>query len=818
MKILELEITKIRGIKYLKLTPNGGNMVIWGPNGTGKSAVVDAVDFLLTGRIARLIGEGTKGIKLEAHGPHVDHKPHEAIVSAVVQIEGYDKPVQITRKVSDPSTLIYPKEAKVALLPVLELASKGQHVLSRREILRYVTSEAGKRATEVQSLLNLGELEVIRKTLVKIQNTAKGELKSATQAVQKDQESIIATLELPMFDEIKILESINAIRSKLKANSISAVSSKIVRDGVTSQAVAGEAKVNPDILDKDIQTLTKILDNKDHDLEKTITSLRELVEDLCGDKNKLQEISKLQFLQSGLSLITEEGSCPFCDKPWPSGELKQHVLEHIDSAKQITGKKAQLDKLATDLVPHVTSYTNQIQNLIKAAKLLSLTEQEVLFTDIKTSLDQLTKLLSDPLKYFLDQQSFLDVTKILNKKDILSACGQVKDRAAKESPKITPEQTAWDTLTRLEENLKHWESTKNSLKQANLFFNRSEVLNKSFEEARDESLATLYSTIEARFSELYKMLHEHDDEGDFSSRIKPDGASLIFEVDFHGRGMFHPGAMHSEGHQDTMGLCLYLALVERLNGTLINLTILDDVVMSVDFNHRREVCHMINDKFPNRQFLITTHDRTWARQLTTTGVVKRENSLQFVNWHVNTGPVTKESANVWDKIKEDIDNRDINEAGAKLRYGAEQYFESICENLEAPIPYRSDGNYTLGEYAPAAVGAYKKFLALAKKSAQSWGDNTKVEKLEEMQTIAGQIIQRSQIEQWGINENVHFSKWGTFTLQDFQPVVEAWRDLFDLFSCPTCQTQLYLVKKGHSHSSMRCKCDATSFNLEEKPK
>ena len=40
-------------------------------------------------------------------------------------------------------------------------------------------------------------------------------------------------------------------------------------------------------------------------------------------------------------------------------------------------------------------------------------------------------------------------------------------------------------------------------------------------------------------------------------------------------------------------VCLYLALAERLTGGMIDLVMLDDVVMSVDAEHRRQVCHLM---------------------------------------------------------------------------------------------------------------------------------------------------------------------------------------------------------------------------------
>jgi DNA repair exonuclease SbcCD ATPase subunit len=103
MRLLELEISNIRGIKTTTLKPDGANFVVWGPNGSGKSAVVDAIDFLFTGKISRLIGEGTGGISLKAHGPHVDHKAEDAKVRGLIKIAGYDKPIPIQRSIALPN-------------------------------------------------------------------------------------------------------------------------------------------------------------------------------------------------------------------------------------------------------------------------------------------------------------------------------------------------------------------------------------------------------------------------------------------------------------------------------------------------------------------------------------------------------------------------------------------------------------------------------------------------------------------------------------------------------------------------------------------
>ena len=53
MKILTLEINNIRGIRHFEHNFQGKNAVILGANGSGKSSILDAIDFLLTGEYLR---------------------------------------------------------------------------------------------------------------------------------------------------------------------------------------------------------------------------------------------------------------------------------------------------------------------------------------------------------------------------------------------------------------------------------------------------------------------------------------------------------------------------------------------------------------------------------------------------------------------------------------------------------------------------------------------------------------------------------------------------------------------------------------------
>lgn len=65
---------------------------------------------------------------------------------------------------------------------------------------------------------------------------------------------------------------------------------------------------------------------------------------------------------------------------------------------------------------------------------------------------------------------------------------------------------------------------------------------------------------------------------------------------------------------------------------------------------------------------------------------------------------------------------------------------------------------------------------------------------------------------------VHYNAWAKFGKKDFQPVVNAFKDLLSQFRCDACQSWLYVSPKGASPEALRCSCAAVSLNLKGKPK
>jgi DNA repair exonuclease SbcCD ATPase subunit len=209
MKLHRLIINNVRGIRELDIKPDGDNFLIWGPNGSGKSGVIDSIDFLLTGQISRLMGRGTGGISLSSHGPHIDCDLDEAWVEGTFQIPENDGLVILKRSLRTPSILEYDEEIRESIEPILSLAQRGQHVLTRRDILRYIASDASTRAREIQELLNIREIENIRSSLVRVRTHFKNLNESSKKLIENSKGRVMSITQHESYAEVEILKFVN---------------------------------------------------------------------------------------------------------------------------------------------------------------------------------------------------------------------------------------------------------------------------------------------------------------------------------------------------------------------------------------------------------------------------------------------------------------------------------------------------------------------------------------------------------------------------------------------------------------------------------
>lgn len=814
IRVEKLTIHEFRGIRNLAIDFHGKNFAICGRNGTGKSGIVDALEFALTGNISRLSGKGTKEISIRDHAPHVDsrNKPENAKVSVTVFIPSLNKSVQVDRTVKQPVPTISDNDP--AVLRVLAgVAEHPEFVLSRRELIQYVLSTPGDRAKEVQALLRLDAIENLRATLLKIANASKREVDPLKREQASAREALLRALDVEQLQKEKILDAVNIRRNALGLDPIAELlATTSLKDGLAAKAAQPASPVPKVQALGDIKRLRELVSEIQSDsIREKIASVVAQLEPLKDDPLLAAGVKKETLLRSAIDLVDENG-CPVCNTPWEPDLLKAHINGKLEAFADLTKKRSDAQKSATPLLEVLNNLQDSVAQIGRYGAQFKPQIETPGLNSSGALLEQRSRILKTFVPIAETAQILPDLATFSD--DFLKDLENIEQRV-NAIPEPTQQDAARDYLTVCQERLDTFRGVSQRLKKAEEQASLAKTVYETYLAVSTEMLEGIYQSVAADFAELYSFINS-DDEKNFTATLTPSMGKLGFDVDFYGRGHFPPGAYHSEGHQDAMGLCLYLALMKRLLGNGFSFAVLDDVLMSVDTGHRREVCGLLRAKFSDTQFVLTTHDPIWLKHMRSIGLVQPGNQLNFRNWHVDCGPTEWDSKDVWAEIGTALAKHDVRAASATLRHFLEYFFKEVCHALRAPVPFSGDAHYTLGDLLPPAIGRLKKLLKEGKVAAQSWGKANEVQAIEKREADFDTLVQASGVDQWQINAAVHYNEWDNLSVQDFSPVVQAFQNLVKAFVCNNPGCGLFYVSPPYNSDALRCHCASTNINLKKK--
>ena len=816
IQVEAVRIVELRGIRELNLTPGRRNFVISGPNGSGKSGVVDAIQFGLTGEISRLSGKGTGGLTVQKHGPHVDRRddPAAAEVSLTLYFPDLDKTTVLTRNVKSPRKFTLSPDDATARAAVEEAARHPELTLSRREIIKYILVEAGERSKEIQALLKLEEIGSIRSVLA----TARNRITNAYSTAQKDtadaEDALCRHLDVKALTAEDILAAVNAHRHVLGLPPIV----DLAADTVLTSGVAEGGLQQPFNKATAIRDLDALKEAQKGFAALGAGEAAEILGDIAtleGDPALLEALRQRSFVKRGLSLVGGP-RCPLCDMEWEDEEhLRAHLRTKLAKSEQAeTVQKRLLDNAAV-----IAGHARRIAALAAPVRVVAASEGPVGFAgDLAVWADDLTAFAKSvtTVEDALGQRTRLEHGWLAAPSSL--AGGTVALSAAVQGkPDQSASTAAHSFLTLAQDRLHSYGQARRAETRAKDSAEIGKLAYTTYCDVAQEHLGTLYAAVESDFSAFYREING-EDEGGFKARFEPAEGKLDLAVTFYDRGMFPPGAYHSEGHQDGMGVCLYLALMKHLLGSRFRFAVLDDVVMSVDQDHRKQFCRLLKVQFPDTQFIITTHDKVWAKQMQMEGLVEPKSGVAFYSWSVQTGPVFEQITEVWDQIERDLAKNDVETAASRLRRHLEYIAGEVADQLSAKPPYRGDYSYDLGDLLPAVIGRQGELLKRAAKSANDWKDDEAKARVESMRTARAEILKKCGGEQWVINKAIHYNEWTSFTGAEFRSVVEAFKALLLQFRCPMagCESWLYVMPRKGELEVLRCRCMGINLNLKPK--
>jgi len=501
-----------------------------------------------------------------------------------------------------------------------------------------------------------------------------------------------------------------------------------------------------------------------------------------------------------------------CDTEWESGQLTQLVKGKLNHLEKVAEKRKSIED----------RFQNLIASLVEAKQILMTVFR---YGPAATPIVDTTALKqhADGLDFCRrNMEAFLPIDKTISSLDLITTIPSLVTeqlnalaKVVEAIPEPTKQDAARDYLTIGQDRLETFKETSRRLKEAENQAALSKKVSDIYANVSTKVLDGIYKQVETEFRDLYRFINR-EDEGEFDAQLTPSFGRLGFDVDFYGRGFFPPGAYHSEGHQDAMGLCLYLALMKHLLGAAFTFSVLDDVLMSVDAGHRREVCKLLKDRFSNTQFVLTTHDQIWLQHMKSESLIKTTSAIRFRKWSVDQGPSEWQDRDVWTEIGGFVENNEIRQAAGLLRHFLEYVSTEICDSLHARVEFRADAQFQLGDLLPAAIAKFKKLLKRGKVAAQSWGQQAEFEVLDAREKKFSEIVEASNVEKWQINPAIHFNNWASFVKEDFRQVVSSHKQLIEALRCKKCGTFFQVLPDRDIPKTVECACSSGKFNLQEK--
>lgn len=157
---------------------------------------------------------------------------------------------------------------------------------------------------------------------------------------------------------------------------------------------------------------------------------------------------------------------------------------------------------------------------------------------------------------------------------------------------------------------------------------------------RQEFTDRLLGEVEGEVNRLYEQLHPGEGLGSVRLRLDPNRrASLLQTATWGDVTDLAPQACFSESHLLTLAICLWLALAkrDRPDETIL---VLDDIVFAVDAPHTRRLAALLAAEAESfAQVLVTTHSRRFLRELRGGGAAAAKLDCRALRWTLAGGIV-----------------------------------------------------------------------------------------------------------------------------------------------------------------------------------
>lgn len=706
-----IKFEHFRGLPANEFKLGGKNLVILGTNGKGKSAVVDGLEFVFSGQVSRFTGTGTGSISHDDAVKNVKTGGDPKVTLALTPSNG-----QICRKLSLGTTELTDRQE------VKEFFAQHPRVdgfvLRRSKILDFVCDQDADRYQKFVQLLGITKVDQLQRSFLEAERQTKGSASSATtvhqtrlavfndpvtqfspQSLSQVFAHISSTVQYFGLEKLEKWEDLEACLPRLKAKRPQANREKI--DSITRALVSIE---------------TPLTSPSEADIE-TANALRAKIAELDDLSADAPRRSIIDEGRSYLAGNTDEAYCPLCERQFdrPLEAVLARLRERSDALLDLRNATSNRQVALERIKRNADDVASQLKKDLQHSELFEDAARTALRNARAAALRLSRLTIRAKGVSFKGEVALTGALLSIHATRIALSASLKSQKALMVPPDSTELESA---IAFVERGIASWREiseVEQEIREATETHRRTLVAKECFSAARERAIQQVFTRISATVLDYYKRLHNLGDGEEESEctalELQPTSRAaaggLRLAIQFLGlANSKDPRAFLSEGHLDSLGLCLFLGAVRIFNppGSLL---VLDDVLTSIDREHRRRVGELLYSEFQDFQIILTTHDEHWhdllASMAQARGVQGDWRHIKLEGWTAETGPVSSVVEASWDFIDAHLTEEKYRNLGGPFRRVTEDFLKRTAVKLELRVRFKSDGNYTAGDFVSAGI-------------------------------------------------------------------------------------------------------------------
>lgn len=737
-RVEKLTLSHFRGScqsATFEFAPDKDIVLIFGENGTGKSSIADALDFVCNNEFGSL--RDRSGTTPRRHVVSLNGQPKQLQVELCFGGQQWHAGLQSGRPVTVPAQ---PPPA---------------FILRRTDITRVMEATAGERYKALQAYITVPKVERAEAEMRKASKDAGQEVDRAVQSRAQATET---------------LERLWIAEGSPHQSPIRWAQHRTREDRSVLQARIQAVRTLLDAFDLAAKAQAQLLEAQDR--------LAAAQADLADANRALHEGTAVQVGQNdALVALLEEAQhyfqvapatdqqCPVCGKPEAHDVLARRVQAQLAQLVHLRQLREQRQRAQTGL-----TYAEG-----------ALRTQQELFGQ---SCRDLAACFKDAPPDFLNGLNVTPLVRTSVQPDSLAAArtliDQLTERRTVLVNALEGDQATLNQLNALQTHLQTIIEADDQMHERQAVAERLKAILAIVEGERKAYVERLMEAIASQVNELYARIHPDEPLGGATFSVKRHTAgSLELKAQFGHVDNISPTAYYSEGHLDTLGLCVHLALAKH-SGAGNQIMVLDDILTSVDEGHLERIIELLVDEAPNfGHLIITTHSRVWFDRMRMANGMNAD-LIELYGWDLTGGIRHSRSVLPVEELRRATAAAKLDRQAVASRAGIvlEHLLDELALRYECRVPRRRDGAYTLGQLARSIDSRLAKYLVAQHiKSDGSWStDQVKalVDRCTEYAWVRNQV---------GAHFNVNAAAIPDNMVRGF-----AWRvlNLADVLICPDC--------------------------------